>query len=205
MRKPIVALSVVLLPLLLAGCGSQAGGVSVNLSAVLDRTAETLEKFHAYLKRYDYTELDDAMFKQLNNTIEEDLNRKPRIHPTLIATKMRKDVSIVAHGDINGNGKIDAQEPKLFTIEFDPENDRIILTSTSGNSTGRVTGPRGFFAGVFIGSMVNRQRSAGIKPGHFNKRNVADAPIKKQVASRAGKPPARARSRARSGGVRAGK
>ena len=207
MRRQSFVLAVLFLPVMLTGCGG-AGGVPVNLRAVLDRTAATLEKFDAYLRRYDYKSVDRAMLDQFNNTIEHELNAKPRIHSTAIATRMNKDASISGFGDINRNGEVDGQEPKLFSIEFDPDNNRIILTSASGDAIGRSypRGGGGFFSGVMIGALMNRQRDAGIKPGHFNRRSVAGAPAGQKVAKNA-KPRrgSQARGRARSGGVRGGK
>ena len=202
MRTPMVLLACAAAALVLSGCGGVTGP-RVDMKKVLDRTVETLEKFHFYLKRYDYTEVDGAMFEQFNNTLEEALNFRPRFHATMIATEIRKDASIVGFGDVNSNGKVDAEEPKLFTIEMDPENDRIILTANGGSSVGGSTsGIRGFASGVFVGSLIGRQREAGIGRGHFNRRSVSGAPVKTKVASKAG---STARGRARSGGARAGK
>ena len=54
----------------------------------------TVENFDAYLRRYEYKSADEAMFSQFAETIEHDLNQKPRIHPTLIATQFRSNGSI---------------------------------------------------------------------------------------------------------------
>lgn len=193
---------------LLTGCGGPpAGTAAVDLKAVLDRVVATVESFDAYLRRYEYKSVDEAMFRQFAYTIQTDLNRKPRIHQTLIATQFRKNGSLTGYGDLNGNGHPDGQEPKLFTLEFDPDNNRIILTSAAyGESTGHgMSRTRGFFAGVFIGSLMNKQRTAGIRPGHFDKRNVANAPAAKAKVAKAAAGGSSARSRARSGGVRGGK
>ena len=109
----------------------------------------------------------------------------------------------MGYGDLNKNGKVDLEEPKLFKIELDADNDRIIVTSAAhGYATGHAMGRGGgFFTGVMVGSLMNRQRAAGVKRGHFNDRRVANAPITRKVAQRS----PRARGRARSGGIRAGK
>ncbi len=174
-------------------------------------SAEAAEIEHCYTTPWDaiYEKVDKAMFEQFNTTIQHDLNAKPTFHKTMIVTQMAKDASIIGFGDLNKNGKVDLDEPKLFKIEMDPDNDRVIVTSASGGqATGRTMGcSGGFFAGVMIGSLLNRQGSAGIKRGHFDSRRVANAPIAaRKVASRGGRTGgSRARSGARSGGIRGGK
>lgn len=208
MRRHLILMVALIAPLALAACGGIPEGTApININQVLDRTAKRLVKFDEYLRRYDYKEIDQAMYDQFNTTIQHDLNAKPRFHSTKILTNIRKDASILGHGDLNANGKVDEKEPLLFKIEFDGDNNRIIVTSAAHrDAVGRpVRG--GFFAGVMIGSIMNRQTSSGIKRGHFNGRNVAGAPVtNRKVASR-GRSRARgsARSAARSGGLRGGK
>ncbi len=208
MRKIATLTSLVLSCAVLTACGGPAPGTQpVNLSAVMERVVATVEKFDAYLRRYEYKSVDEAMFRQFAQTIQDDLNNKPRIHSSLIATQFRKNGAMTGYGDLNGNGQADDQEPKLFTLEFDPDNNRIILTSAAyGETTGHaMSGRRGFFAGVFIGSLMNKQRTAGIRPGHFSSRNVPNAPVTAPKVAKAAADGSSARSRAKSGGVRAGK
>lgn len=208
MRKIATLFALFVTSTMLSACSGPAPGTqAVNLKSVMDRVVATVEKFDAYLRRYEYKSVDQAMFHQFANTIQDDLNRKPRIHPTLIATQFRKNGSLTGYGDLNGNGQPDGQEPKLFTLEFDPDNNRIILTAAAyGETTGHaMSRTRGFFAGVFISSLMSKQRTAGIRPGHFNKRNVANAPVAKPKVAKASAGGSKARSRARSGGLRGGK
>ncbi len=208
MRKLATLTSLVLSCAVLTACGGPPPGTQpINLSSVMDRIVATVEKFDAYLRRYEYKSVDEAMFRQFAQTIQDDLNHKPRIHSSLIATQFRKNGALTGYGDLNGNGRPDDQEPKLFTLEFDPDNNRIILTGAAyGETTGHaMSRKRGFFAGVFIGSLMSRQRTAGIRPGHFTSRNVPNAPVAKPKVAKAAAGGSSARSRARSGGVRAGK
>ena len=205
MRKHILSILVIALPLTLAGCGGTPSGyASININKVLERITKTLVNFDAYLRRYDYKSVDKAMLEQFNTTIQHDLNAQPAFHKTKIVTRMAKDASIIGYGDLNKNGKVDQGEPKLFKIEMDLDNDRVIVTSASGGqSTGRTMSHNsGFFAGVMVGSLLYRQGNGGIKRGHFDNRRVANAPITaRKLASRGSS----ARSGARSGGIRGGK
>lgn len=198
MRRLTVLLKLAVLTATLAACGGPAPGTQpVNLKGVLERVAATVEQFDAYLRRYEYRLVDDAMLAQFAETIERDLNLAPRIHPTKITTKVRKDAAIIGYSDLNGNGQAEQKEPKLFTIEFDPDNNRIIATSAAfGEAAGHNMSARnGFFAGVFLGTLLDRQRQSGIQPGHFNKRNVAGAPPAAPKVAEAGAGP-KARNRA---------
>lgn len=209
MRRIFPLVLIALLPVAISGCGGGTPDTApVNIQAVLDRTVKTLVNFDTYLRRYDYKDVDDAMFAQFNKTIQHDLNAAPRFHGNKIATRLGKDASITGHDDLNGNGRIDAKEPRLFRMEIDADNNRIIITSAAyGNATGRTFGRSGgFFAGVMLGGITDRQSKAGIKPGYFNGRNVAGAPAtSRRVAARQRSGGSTARSRARSGGLRGGK
>lgn len=208
MPKTAPVLLAVVLPLTLAACGGASSDYAkVNAKEVVDRIAKTLVNFDVYLRRYDYKYVDATMMKQFNNTIQHDLNAAPRFHPTKIITRMAKDTSIMGYGDVNKNGKADKGEPKLFKMEMDLDNNRVIVTTGGGQATGRnMSRSGGFFAGVMVGSLMNRQTDAGIKRGHFDKRRVANAPISKKVALRGGRRGgSTARSAARSGGIRGGK
>ena len=183
MRRLALFLTLTALTGMLTACGGAVPGTKpVDAAAVLKRVVATAEHFDAYLRRYEYKTVDDPMFTQLSETIERELNLAPAIHPTRITTQIRKDASIAGYGDLNGNGIADHEEPKLFTIEFDPDNNRIIVTAAAyGQSLAQVlSGRTGLFAGVFLPSLMARQRQAGIQPGQFNSRKVGILPI--QVA-----------------------
>jgi hypothetical protein len=211
MRSTAIKLIAAAFPIALAGCGAASGTAPVNIQEVLERTVKTLVSFDAYLRRYDYKHVDQAMFDQFGRTIQHDLNAAPRFHPTKIVTLIQQDASIMGYGDVNDNGRVEAGEPKLFKIELDTDNDRVIITSAAhGHATGRTMGRSGFFTGVMVGSLMNRQSSAGIKRGHFDGRQVANAPVTRKVARASARPRvasrgSSARSRARSGGIRGGK
>jgi len=184
MRRTVLASLAASLSLLIAACSRAPENTApVNTKAVLDRVVATVNSFDLYLRRYEYQEADQAMFDQFGNTIQHALNAKPRIHGTAIAIKWRKNAALIGHGDLNKNGKVEPNEPMLFKLEFDPDNDRVIVTSAAYR-TAEGTNMRGsgFFTGVLIAGIVKRQVNAGMKYGHFNKRTVAGAPIGAKVA-----------------------
>ena len=108
-----------------------------------------------------------------------------------------KDATFLGFVDANGNKVQDDGEGKLFTVEIDSENKRLIATDMAGNGSHLGFSGAGFLAGALIGSLLSRQRNAGVRPGAFNNRTT--------TARSDYKAPASARSRSRSGGLGRGK
>lgn len=190
---------------LLAGCGD--GVSSRTIKAALQRAVDVLQKYDSYMRTYNYKSLPPAMEKQLAVWMNKALNEAPPVYSKPIVTRVNKDASIDAFADDNANGHIDAGEPRLFRIEIDAVNGRVLATAEDGSTYAHRPRPSGFFAGLFIGSMMNRQRQAGIGPNHFTRRSVIQAGF--SPASSTTRPSRRhsptARGRARSGGIARGK
>lgn len=191
---------------LLAGCGG--GGVSSStIKAALQRAVDVLQKYDTYMQTYNYKSLPPEMEKQLAFWMNEAMNAAPPVYSKPIVTRVNKDASIDAFSDNNANGHVDAGEPRLFRIEIDAVNGRVLATAEGGSTYGHHPRSSGFLAGVFIGSMMNRQRQAGIGPNYFTRRSVIQAGF--SPASSTTRPSRRnsssARGRARSGGIARGK
>ncbi len=166
----------------------------VDLAQVLSRSAVAMERFNAYLAKEQVASVTDAHLDQLNEYLERVMNAPPKFHDEQIAMQLGKDAKFTGYADADKNGNISENEEKLFTIELDAERKRFIATDSSGTATSRSFSGSGFLTGMLIGSMLSRQRSAGITPAHFASRKVTSPTTYR-----------RARSRARSGGLRAGK
>lgn len=190
---------------LLAGCGD--GVSSRTIKAALQRAVDVLQKYDSYMQTYNYKSLPPAMEKQLAVWMNKAMNETPPVYSKPIVTRVNRDASIDAFADDNANGHIDAGEPRLFRIEIDAVNGRILATAEGGSTYAHRPRSSGFFAGLFIGSMMNRQRQAGIAPNHFTRRSVIQAGF--SPASSTTRPSRRhsptARGRARSGGIARGK
>lgn len=165
-----------------------------DLSQVLNRSVIAMERYDQYLKDNNVQKATDEHLKQLNGFMQKVMNADPRFHSGMIATSLGSDAKITGVDDANGNGQAEADEKKLFTVEIDSANNRLIATDESGAGTYRGFSGTGFLAGALIGAMLSRQRSAGVQPGSFNNRKLASPTTYSQ-----------ARSRARSGGLRGGK
>lgn len=167
---------------------------NINLTEVLNRSVIAMDRYDRYLKKNNVEKATDKHLEQLNGFFQKVLNTSPRFYDGMIATKLGQDAKFTGVDDANQNGVADADEKQLFTVELDSENKRLIATDSNGTGTHRGFSGMGFIAGALIGSMLGRQRSAGIAPGSFSNRKLT-TPASYN----------RARSRARSGGLRRGK
>lgn len=88
-----------------------------------------------------------------------------------VGTVMRSDGAIEGFQDNNADGKKDAGEQQLFTVEIDAERSRLIATDTQ-NAYHRDSGfhirPGSLFMGYMLGSMLSRQRASGISPARYS-------------------------------------
>lgn len=170
---------------------------SADLGQVLDRTVWALEKYDAYLTENNVTEMDEAEYGQLTFFMTEVMNTEPQFYQSTLGVSMQADASFLGFADANGNALQDEGEGKVFTVEIDSENNRLIATDVAGASSHYGFSGTGLLAGMMIGNMLSRQSAAGVKPGSFNNR---------QTVNRANyKAPSSARMRSRSGGLSVGK
>ncbi|MCB1509719.1 MAG: hypothetical protein KDJ36_02360 [Hyphomicrobiaceae bacterium] len=182
---------------MLTGCDGALSSSAVR--QVLSRTTAVLERFDRYMHQYDYKSLSPTMSRQLEHWLNQELNKTPRITGKRILTRMKSDASIDGFGDENGNGRIDPADKRLFKIEIDTYNNRIIATAEGGSTYGTRPRTSGFMTGFFVASLMNRQRAAGVTQSHFANRSVY------RTSSSSSRGYRSARGRARSGGVFRGK
>lgn len=169
---------------------------TADLGQVLDRTEFALETYEEHAKSSsDSTGISDAQVEEFGGFLTEVMNTEPRFYDDQIGMKVQQDALFLGFKDSNANGIQDSGEKKIFSVEIDAENERLIATDESGASVGHRFSGSGILTGLFIGSMLSRQRSAGIRPGSFNNRSVT---------SRANYKPS-AKTRTRTGGSRSGK
>lgn len=192
MRSVVTLIAVLSLVFNLAACGSSTPGPDLN--QVLKRTVAAMTALEKKLKADNINKVEAKHMALLTQFLQHVMNLQPPFYKTKIAMTLEKDASYSGYSDANANGKVDPQEKKLFKIEIDQANNRILATDTSGTSTSSSFSGTGLLTGLLIGSLLNRQRSAGVNPNSFNKRKVT--PASKYNSSR---------SKARSGGVFGGK
>ena len=177
--------------------GGSSGPQSADLGQVLDRTVFAMERYDGYLKENNVNEVGDKELEVLTAFMGEVMNSDPKFYDQPIGIALQKDASFLGFADANANKVQDSGEDKIFTVEIDSENKRLIATDTTGAGAHYGFSGAGFLAGALIGSMLSRQSAAGVKPGAFNNRTT--------TARSSYKAPSSARSRARSGGLGRGK
>ena len=196
MRKSIAILTSIGLAVLATGCGNSTP--STDMSQVGKRTLAAMDAYDKYLKANNVTKAEDKHMAQFNALLQSAMNQKPQFHGKLIATQIKKNASFEGFNDDNGNGAVDSGEKRIFTVEIDQANKRIITTDTSGRSSGFGMTGMGFLAGALMGNLMGRQRAAGISPTQFNNRKMSPPAGASRTSSRS-------RSGARSGGLFRGK
>ncbi len=159
----------------------------IDLNQVLDVTVETIYAFQDKTANLTPDEnAPDQAFLDFSDDLQAALNiASPEIYTQPIAVQPNGDASLLAYVETNGNQEFDQDsEEALFMIEVDGENSRVIATSRSGavNDT-RISGT-GLLTGYLIGSMLSRQRAAGVNTSQLaNKKTVSP---RQAARSRAG-------------------
>ncbi|MFQ6550952.1 hypothetical protein AAD018_001235 [Aestuariibius insulae] len=175
------------------GTGTQ----SADLGQVLDRTEFAINEYQGYLADNGIEEVGQENLDEFTGFMVTMMNVDPRFYDETLGVDLMQDATFLGYADTNANGVKDAGEDKVFTVEIDEENQRLIATDVAGNSSGLRFSATGFLAGALIGNLISRQRSAGVSKASFNNRNV--------TPRSSYRPPSSARTRARSGGVGVGK
>ena len=173
-----------------------SGGSSeqtADLGQVLDRTEFVLVEYQSYLGENGITDVTDAEMDQFTEFYTSVLNADPRFYDKPLGLTVMDDATFLGFADANVNGVQDSDEGKVFTVEIDEANRRLIATDVAGNASGLQFSGAGFLAGALIGNLIGRQRGAGITAASFNNRNATP------------RSNYRAPSSARSGGPRTGK
>lgn len=197
MRFINVAIAVVVLGALGLFMFAENRAQSADLGLVLDRSVFAMERYEAELKQRGAGGVGDQQLDSFAGYMGEVMNSEPRMYPEPIGVRLEQDATFLGYADTNANGVQDDGEGKIFTVEVDEANRRLIATDVSGNATHTGFSGTGLLAGVLIGSLLSRQRAAGVTAASFNNRN--------SVARSNYKAPSSARTRSRSGGLAGGK
>ncbi len=169
------------------------GEQTADLGQVLDRTEFALVKYQEHLDENSVAEASDEQVEEFRSFLVKVLNSDPRFYEKTQGLEIMQDAKFMAFADENANGTKDSGEGDIYSVEIDEANNRLIATDMSGNSSGLRFSGTGFLAGALLGSLLSRQRGAGITANSFNNRNVTPRSSYKAPRS------------ARSGGMRAGK
>lgn len=163
----------------LAGCGD--GAPRIDLLAVLDRTVQAMDIFDKYMKEHDIKKAGAAELAAFADFLTKTMNAAPPLHDKPILVQMMTDVSFVGASDDDDDGEADS---KLFTVEIDGAENRLIATDAGGTSTSLGYSGAGFLGGPLLGSLLREQSAAGIEPKRFVSRQIT--PASSYVRNRSG-------------------
>ena len=170
----------------------------IDLNRVLDVTVDTL---YAYQEKLDAVEGEpevtsdveqdelinkqkaDSAFLEFSEALAVNYNKAQPVIYTKgsIGVSPQTDASLLAFVDSNGNLEREESEDALFLIEIDGENARIIASSRSGAINEHHFSGTSLLTGYLIGSMLSRQRSAGVT----SKSLASKKPVTARAAAKA--------------------
>lgn len=214
-RKPgFTHLALAVTSLVMVQSCDNKGNTSVpDHDKIMDRTIAMVMKYDEILALDNIKLADNDMMQNLTNDLFSYINQSPRPYKSNLGINMKPDASFLGFDDKNSDNRQDPGEKHMFTMEVDLENQTLIYTDETGAHHGYRMRGSGFFVGAIWGGMNDKQKAAGVKPNRFANAavNAKDysgpkhktTPARTRTAS--AKKPSRARSKARSGGVRSGK
>lgn len=168
--------------LTLAACGPAEP--ELDLARVLDITVDTIVEIDGEAQNSSNPDADELYGKLAVNLGRNYSLAEPALYDTAIAVAPNADASLIAVADANNNQQADEDEDALWMIEIDGENSRIIATSKNGAVNDHGFSGTSLLAGFLIGSMLGRQRSAGVNTKALGAKKTRTA--KQAAKSRAG-------------------
>ena len=164
--------------------GSSSVKDDIDLNQVLDVTVETIYAFED-ANRGQAPESDDSAFIEFAQALEVNYNQaQPALYKEVIAVALQQDASLVAFIDKDADNNFSEGDQGLYMIEVDGENSRIIATSNTGAVGDHHISGSGLLTGFLIGSMLSRQRAAGVNPKSISNKKTQTA--KQAARSRSG-------------------
>jgi len=159
----------------------------IDLNLVLDSTVETLYAYEEKVNAQEEKNEDDAFLGFAQELAVGYNNSTTPIYKNPISVQANQNASLVAYDDANNNQVLDQNEDALFLIEIDGEKNRVIASSRSGAVNEHGFTGTSLLTGYLIGSMLSRQRSAGVNPSSLaNKKTVTAKQARQSAKSRAG-------------------
>lgn len=151
----------------------------IDLNQALDITVETL---HDYEDSFgEQKPGGDAAFIGFADKLGTNFNMaQPALYEGQIGVSPQSDASLLAFHDSNANRTFEEGEDALFKIEIDGEQSRIIASSRSGAVNEHHFSGTSLLTGYLIGSMLSRQRGAGVTSQQL----ASKKPISAQAAAR---------------------
>ncbi len=164
--KTLIASGILSTTILITACSEKVE--SANLDRVLDVTSDTLYQFEKEETKQQETAVQDfAAALQTNMRAAN-----PGVHPGPVGINANEDGSFSGYYDKNDNQQRDSGEKDLFKVEIDGEKQRLIASDTNGYVRDHSFSGTGLLAGLLIGSLLSRQRAAGVNPKSLSNKSA---------------------------------
>jgi hypothetical protein len=195
-NKQLIAALAIALPLVLGGCAQQTPGV--DLDRVMRIALESMQRYEQTHLGSVSGSMDEQAMSAFSRELSDDLRMaQPPLYSGPISVLVANDGSIQGYHDRNANYVRETGEEDLFKIEVDSSNQRIIASHNGEVRDQGLGMGSGFLMGMLMGSLLNRQSAAGIRPGAFDSKRATPKRPRTSYSS--------ARSRAGSGSFSSGK
>lgn len=162
--------------LLVALVGCVQRGPEIDLQAVSSVTLDSLTEMDIAVPGNgtgtDVTASPDGsasgedtveLLRGFSDVLERNYNaQEPPLFESAVSVVPQEDASFVAVADTNGNGEPDENEPALWMVEIDGENERVVVTDGQGAVDQAGFSGTSLLAGYFLARMLTRQRAAGV-------------------------------------------
>ncbi len=180
--------------IVLTGCQNNHAQQGVDLDRVLKIMSDSMTEFEQNNGEMGEQEAISRFAVQF----QKDLNTaNPKVHPQNIGIAANNDGSFIGYNDKNSNNNQENGESKLFTVEIDSQNNRLL--ASEGQQVREHRAGSGFLMGMLVGSMLSRQRTAGVNTNNIgNKKTTPKQSVQRKSTNSA-------RSRSGSGSYSRGK
>lgn len=204
-KLTITSLSTACCLSLLVACSpsdSQNTSSLADMNRALEVASTTMTTMDKTTTSTNSSVTNETAMNDFSKKYAEKLNNDPKLEKYKpIGVVPEADGSFSAYTDANKNQIKDADEKTIFKLEADAKNGRLVASNEAGvaeQSHSFMGG--GFFMGMLLGSMLNRQSMTGANPSA----RKASPPPRKSASSANRQSPS-ARSRAGSGSFSSGK
>lgn len=143
----------------------------VDLGHILDVFIGSMDTFESNTVDESTKEASNGVMNEFADYTEKKLN-SPSFTKKPVGLELKADGSFEGYADKNGNSTRESGEDTTFTVEIDTENNYLIATDMTGESTGMRFSGASFLAGAILGNIMSRQRKSGVSSSSFRNRNV---------------------------------
>jgi hypothetical protein len=153
-----------------------------KIDDVLKVASSTLEQMDQKPAEVKESEVADLFAKNLQSNLNI---VEPAIYPYTVGVLSQADGSFNGYQDTNKNGLQESGESQIFSLEVDTQGQRL-LASNEGETYDRGFSGSGLLMGMFLGSMLSRQRTAGVSPSSLKSKTTTSRRASKAARSRSG-------------------